>query len=269
VLIILPPSETKAPPLAGGRPVAIEALSFPELNETRERILGALAATSARLDAFQRLHVRPSRAAEVARNTWLIDQPARPALEVYTGPLHRALDATTLSERASARADRSVVVASALWGALRPSDRIPSYRMHICSRLVDMDRLEPTWRAVLPDVLADAARPRGVVVDLRSSSYLAMGTPTGLADRTVILKVDYRSGIRGRIGDVDAKRIRGEAARHLLEWGEEVGDLDALAGILGERWPVRLEGRQHTGRPSTLTISTDDERPRTPTRRRS
>jgi uncharacterized protein len=257
VLIILPPSETKAAPLNEGRPVDLGELSFPELTETRERILEALVATSSRLDAFQRLHTRPSKAGEVARNTSLVEQPARPVLEVYTGPLHVGLDAATLSEPANVRAERSVVVASALWGALRPGDHIPTYRLHICSRLVDMDRLEPTWRAVLPDVLADAA-DTGIVVDLRSSSFQAMGAPTGLADRTVILKVDYRSGRRGRIGDVDAKRIRGQAARQLLESVTEADDLDALAGILGERWPVRLEGRQRAGVPSTLTISPDD-----------
>jgi cytoplasmic iron level regulating protein YaaA (DUF328/UPF0246 family) len=258
VLLILPPSETKAPPLAEGRPVALDQLSFPELTPTRGQILEALVATSARLDAFQRLHTRPSRAAEVARNTWLVDQPARPALEVYTGPLHGGLDASTLSEPARVRAERSVVVASPLWGALRPTDRIPSYRLHICSRLEGMDRLEPIWRAVLPDVLAQAAGQRGVIVDLRSSSYQAMGSPTGLSERTVILKVDYRSARRGRIGDVDAKRIRGEAARHLLESGVEVDDADVLAGILGERWRVRLEGGQRGPTASTLTISEDD-----------
>ena len=256
MLIILPPSETKAPPLEDGRPVVVGELSFPDLSETRERIIEALVATSSRPDAFRRLHTRPSKAAEVARNTWLVDQPARPVLEVYTGPLHGGLDAQTLSAGASAQAERSVVVASALWGALRPSDRIPSYRLHICSRLVGMDRLEPTWRAVLPDVLAEAAAP-GIVLDLRSSSYLAMGMPTGLADRTVILKVDYRSATRGRIGDVDAKRIRGVAARELLESGVDPDDPADLAGILGERWQVRLEGRQRAGTPSTLTISPD------------
>ena len=65
-------------------------------------------------------------------------------------------------------------------------------------------------------------------------------------------------GDRGRIGDVDAKRIRGQAARELLESGADPDDPDDLAGILGERWPVRLEGRQRAGQPSTLTISADD-----------
>ena len=258
MLIILPPSETKRSPPDHGRPISLGELSFAELTRTRWRILDALIATSAQPDAFERLLVRPSMAAEVARNTWLLHQPTRPAHEVYTGPLHEGFHASTLSEQGRARAERSVIVASALWGVLRPSDRIPSYRLHICARLIGMDRLAPTWRAVVSGVLADAAGPGGVIVDLRSPSYQAMGMPTGRSERTVILKVDQRSGGNGRIGDVVAKRILGEAAHHLLESSAEPDDPEALVEVLGERWPVRLDRGRQADRPSVLTISADD-----------
>ena len=143
-----------------------------------------------------------------------------------------------------------MVVGSALWGLLRLTDRIPSYRLHVCSRLVGMDRLEPTWRTVLPDVLAAAAGPDGLVLDLRSPAYQAIGMPAGLGDRTVTLRVDQASAGR-RIGDVVAKRIRGQAARHLLESAAEPGEPDALADILAERWPVRLEAPARAGKPWT------------------
>jgi cytoplasmic iron level regulating protein YaaA (DUF328/UPF0246 family) len=254
VLIIVPPSETKRPPPDHGRAVVLGKLSFPELTPLRARILDALIATSTRSDAFQRLQVRPSKAAEVARNTWLLEQPVRPALEVYSGPLHEGLGATTLSAEAGRRAVRSLLVMSPVWGPLRPSDQIPAYRCHVCARLVGMDRLEPTWRAVLPDILAAAAGPNGVVLDLRSPTYQAMGMPAGASDRTVTLRVDQASFGGRRIGDVVAKRIRGQAARYLLESDGDPDDPHALAGVLAERWPLELDAPPRPGRPWMMTL---------------
>ncbi len=256
MLIIAPPSESKRPPAASGPPVVLEQLSFPALLPTRRRIAEALVETSADLDAFQRLRVPLSRAREVARNTALFELPAMPVLDVYTGPLHEGLDASRLSPAAAARAGECLVVVSALWGALRPIDRIPPYRMHLNSGLIGIDRLDATWRAVLPDVLAEAAGEAGVVMDLRSPLYQSTGLPAGLGDRTVSIRVDQ--GPKGaRIGEVITKRARGASARHVLESGADPADPHALFDVLADRWPVRLASPERPGRPWTMTLSLD------------
>ena len=182
MLIILPPSETKLPPPEGGSPLDVNLLSFASLTPMRHRVMDALVATSQRPDALRRLLVGPSLAGEVARNEHLRDLPTRPAVDTYAGPLYEGLDPGSWSASAEKRAARHVVIVSALWGALRPADRIPPYRLNVCARLVGMDRLEPAWRTLLPPILTDAAAQRGPVLDLRSPAYQAVGRPTGLAD---------------------------------------------------------------------------------------
>lgn len=258
MLIILPPSEAKRLPPGDGRPVELDALSFPGLTAVRTQVLEAMVATSARLDALERLQVGPSVATHVAQNAFVRQLPALPVLDLYSGPLHAGLDAGSLSDGAVERSTRSLVVASPLWGLLRPSDRIPPYRLHICSRLVGMDRLKPTWRPVLGPVLAEAAGPSGVVVDLRSPNYQAMGMPTGLGDRTVNLHVDMKGGGGQGIGVVVAKQIRGQAARHLLESGAEPEEPGELARSLADRWTTRLEEPERPGKPWTMILAADD-----------
>jgi cytoplasmic iron level regulating protein YaaA (DUF328/UPF0246 family) len=150
------------------------------------------------------------------------------------------------------------VITSALWGAVRPTDRIPAYRLRVWANLVSMDRLEPQWRKLLPDLFADLAGYDGLVLDVRSGSYTALGMATDLGDRTVLLRIDYAAGDGRRIGDVLAKRIRGEAARAVLEAEEDPGDPDGLADILAERWPVRLVEPERSGQPWTLTLTAND-----------
>ena len=258
MLIILPPSETKRPSPESGSPVNLAALSFPELTPMRERVIEALMTTSARPDAFSRLHLKPTRAADIARNTRLLELPASPAAEVYTGPFHQGLAVASLSPTARERAEAATVVTSALFGALRLGDRIPSYRLYLFVRLFGLgQRLDAEWRTVLPDVLASAAGPSGVVVDLRSPENQSIGRPTGLDRRTVSLRV-RRGGFGRRIGDVIAKRVRGEAARHLLESGLEPSGPEELAALLGERWPVELGIAAASGRSATITLIADD-----------
>ena len=254
MLILLPPSESKNPPPKRGKPVDLDALSFPELTTLRARVLDALVATSARPDALARLGVGASVAPEVERNARLGGIPARPALEVYCGVLYDALGAATMSTAAKRRAASRVVVVSALWGAVRPVDRIPSYRLNICAHLVGLGSLEPAWREVLGPVLAEAAGSRGLVVDCRSSSYQAAGMPSGLGDRTVAVRV-LRETAGGRsVVSHMAKHTRGEVARHLLESGADPRRPDGLAAALADRWDVELIGPARAGRPWTLEV---------------
>jgi len=253
--VLLPPSESKATPPRRGRPVDLQELSFPELTARRLHVLDALARASAEPDAAARLGFGASLAAEVARNTRWADVPAVPVHRLYTGVLYDALGWATLDDGARRRAARRVVVASALWGALRPADRVPPYRLSMGTDLPGAAPLAAAWRALLGPALSQAAGTRGVVVDCRSAVYATAWTPTGaLAARTAAVRV-LRDGPDGRsVVSHLAKHTRGEVARHLLTTGAEPRDVPALAECLAERWDVETVPPPRPGRPWTLDV---------------
>jgi cytoplasmic iron level regulating protein YaaA (DUF328/UPF0246 family) len=251
VLIILPPSESKREAPESGPPVALDELSFPSLAPVRKQVIAALIATSASPEALERLRVRPTLIPEVARNTELYDLPTRPAWETYTGALHGGLDAASLDSAARSRLSRLAVINSAVWGLLRPSDRIPPYRLHVCNHLVGLEDLEPLWRTVVPGVLAEEVGENSVALDLRSPTYQATGTPAKLGVPTVVVRVLPEPGARS-IGDVIGKRVRGQLARHLLESESDPRSVDELVDVVAERWSARLE--PPTGRLGPWTI---------------
>ena len=255
MLVLLPPSESKAVPPRRGRPVDLDALCFPGLTAHRLRLLEALAAASAGPDAAARLGFGASLAAEVARNTRLPDVPALPVSRLYTGVLYDALGWATLDDASRRRGARRVVVVSALWGALRPADRVPPYRLSMGTDLPDVGPLAAAWRPVLGAALTEAAGRRGVVVDCRSSSYAAAWSPAGaLAGRTAAIRV-LRDGPDGRtVVSHLAKHTRGEVARHLLVTGADPRDVPALAACLAERWDVEPVAPPRPGRPWTLDV---------------
>ena len=122
-----------------------------------------------------------------------------------------------------------------------------------------------TAGVIVPSIAAaqsDPAAPPGRieiglhVAWLRQNDLDTM--PAGLGDRTVTLRVRQDAAGGRRIGDVVAKRVRGQAARHLLESGTDVDDPDGIAGVLAERWPVELAPPARPGRPWTMTLSTVD-----------
>lgn len=240
MLLLLPPSEGKA---AGGRgrPLAPDGLSFPELDSTRRAVLDALIATSGRDDALAVLRAPAGAAAQVAANVALRTAAARRVADLYTGVLYDALDLASLDPAARRRAGRRVVVVSALFGALRPGDRVPPYRLSMDVDLPGVGKLATAWREPLEGVLP-AAAGRGLIVDMRSSTYVAAWRPSGpLAERTVAVHV-VRETDRGRSAVSHmAKHTRGLVTRDLLADDIDPRTPEDLADALGAHHRVMLD----------------------------
>ncbi|HEY5182098.1 MAG TPA: peroxide stress protein YaaA, partial [Dermatophilaceae bacterium] len=106
---------------------------------------------------------------DIAYNVRLDSAPAVPVGGLYTSVLYDALDLASMNSATHRRANRWLVIISALRGALRPTDRIPPYRL---SMSVNFGMLGPLAYAPLTAVLPIAAG-RGVILDCRSSTYTA------------------------------------------------------------------------------------------------
>ncbi|MFE2110011.1 peroxide stress protein YaaA [Kitasatospora sp. NPDC059463] len=245
MLVLLPPSEGKAAS-GDGAPVALGGLSLPGLTAARAEVLEALV-TLCRGDedtAAEVLGLSPGLRGEVARNAGLPTAGALPAGQVYTGVLFDNLGLATLDEAAYGRAERSLLVFSGLWGAVRIGDRIPPYRCSMGVKLPGPGALGAFWRRAMADVLPQAAD--GLVLDLRSSAYAAAWKPAGeVVSRTATVRVlQERDGRRTVVSHFN-KATKGRLVRDLLVAGAEPktpGELlDALTG-LGHRVEVAAEG---------------------------
>jgi hypothetical protein len=239
VLILLPPSEAKAT-VRRGKPVDLDALSFPTLTPAREAVLEALIDVSSEPDGFRRLDVPPTMEDVVRRNVLLPEAPTAPVEAVYSGVLYRALGLADLDPASRRRARAWIVVVSALWGALRLPDRIPPYRLNLCGRLPGLPRLEDVWRGPLDEVLPPAAR-RGLVVDCRSGEYAAAWRPSDdLAERTVAVRVVRDvDGQRAAVSH-NAKYTRGLVARRIVTDAIDPRRPEGLAEALAQHFKVDL-----------------------------
>jgi cytoplasmic iron level regulating protein YaaA (DUF328/UPF0246 family) len=246
MLVLLPPSEGKNPPRRG-RSLDLDELSFPALTETRRSVLKALVAASAEPDALAVLGVPPTLGDEVARNRFLDDAPTAPAAAVYSGVRYAALDLASLDTAARRRANRWFVVTSALFGAVRLTDRIPAYRLSMAANLPPLGPMAVVWRGALAPAL-DPLAERGLVVDCRSSTYAAAWVPPPVAaKRWVAVTVP---GATHR-----AKHTRGLVARHVCQTGVDARTPQRLASLLAERFDVGLAAPVRAGRPWLLSVS--------------
>lgn len=162
MLVLLPPSEGKAPS-GRGTALKLESLSLPGLTEARRAVLDELAELCAGDEEKARevLGLSEGLRGEIGKNTQLRSAGARPAGEIYTGVLYDALDLASLDTAAKRRAGRSLLVFSGLWGAVRVTDRIPSYRCSMGVRLPGLGALGAHWRTPMAAALPEAAATAG------------------------------------------------------------------------------------------------------------
>lgn len=238
MLILLPPSEGKAP-ASKGEPVDFAELSFPELTEARELVAKELMTVSSHYDAPQLLKVGKTLSSEIIRNQRILAEPAAAAAEVYTGVLYEALDYSSFTAAQKQRADSSILVISALWGALKLTDRIPAYRLSMGIRLGECGNLATFWRGELSSLLADYAQGQ-LIIDCRSAAYSNAWKPPQAQTYLVRVEQVQKDDSRKVVSHF-AKHYRGLLARYLImEKLLSCDSIEKLSEKLSFHWTVEI-----------------------------
>jgi cytoplasmic iron level regulating protein YaaA (DUF328/UPF0246 family) len=256
VLILLPPSEGKAAPRRGA-PLRPE--SWPAaLAEPRDRVVDALERLClGDLDvAMTTLGVGPTQADDVRRNARLRELPTAPAERIYAGVLYDALGLDSLAAAAHRRALARLAIVSSVYGLVRPGERIAPYRLGGGVTLPGLGGVAAHWRGALDPIVRELAG-RGLVVDLRSSTYAAFWRPApDLASRVATVRVLHEVDGRRQIVSHFNKATKGRLVRAILEDGRDARTPSAFAGLLSDLgWRVELGPASRAGTPLDVVVS--------------
>ena len=199
--ILLPPSEGK------NEPTRRKALTWSALSFHKEL-------TAARTAALKKQSEIDYAHCDLAAN-------------VYSGVLYKALDYRSLSPAARARANKSIIIISAAFGALRLTDVIPYYKFKIDPAL---------WKK--PLALALANIDDELIVDCRSSTYSTVWTPNPL--NTIGIRVFQKVNGQLKVITHMSKLTRGEVTRYLVSQSKTPRTPRELQQLLNKEFNCRL-----------------------------
>ena len=175
MLILLPPSEKKKAATSQEKFELSSLVFASELTDTRSQ-------TTSKHDSSQ----------------------TSPAIEIYDGVLFQGLNWKTLTAAEEKRANSKVLIVSALFGLVRPLDKIFSYKEKIDNKL---------WREAVAQVSAKYSNE--LIIDCRSSTYKGIWTIN--PQNTVEVRVFKVNGAERNVITHMSKKYRGELTGHLLK----------------------------------------------------
>jgi cytoplasmic iron level regulating protein YaaA (DUF328/UPF0246 family) len=146
---------------------------------------------------------------------------------IYSGVLYQALNYSSLSKAAQIRANKSILIISAAFGALRLTDVIPYYKFKIDSAI---------WKKPLS--IAMASLDDELIVDCRSSTYSTVWTPNPL--NTVGIRVFKKVNGELKVVSHMSKLTRGGVTRFLISQSKIPKTPQELHQLLRQEFNCRL-----------------------------
>ena len=211
MLILLPPSEGKNH-VEKGKLVNLSNLTFAkDLTDSRKKTFQALGSSVNKL-------------------------PTAKAKDVYSGVLYQALDFDSLNNSSKKRALKSIIIISALFGALNLEDKIPSYKLDMAKSLPKIGSLNSFWKKVLPQCLEKIKTE--LIVDCRSSTYQGVWTPDN--NKTVGIRVFTLKNGKKTVVTHMSKKTRGEVTKLLVQSAKTPRTAQELQRIVNQEFSTQL-----------------------------
>ncbi len=233
-LIVLPPSEGKAP--GGRKPWVPESGRYGAFGPARREVASALSvAMAGGPDARRKLLGVGGPLLERAAiaNAALVGAPTLPAHERYRGVVHDHLDVASLPPVERRRAYASVIILSALLGAVALTDPVPDYKLKMGATLPGLGPVSRFWGPVLAAGLDGTGR-RGETLDLLPDEHAAAWQPRGPRVTHVRFDQPGPAGTRRKAAGHAAKAVKGMLARYVILTPGALRD--ALPGFTWEGW---------------------------------
>lgn len=158
------------------------------------------------------------------------------------------MDITSLPQKDRARANRRILIASALFGVVSATDRIPAYRLSAGSTLPGLPGLAAFWKPSLTKALVSL---RGPILDLRSGSYRNLAPITGAV--TVQVLSERPDGTRQVVSHFN------KAAKGLVARAVAVADPVDTGGVIDVLTAAGL--RVELSSPAQITVITAPQGP--------
>lgn len=155
------------------------------------------------------------------------------ALHGYTGVVFRALDASTLSSEALAKAQSDLRIVSSLYGLLRPKDIIKPYRLDYNMKIAPDGRSAAAyWRPINTDSIHRYISESGdnTIINLlpgEAAKCIDFKAIKSVAEVYDVNFQEYKSdGVMGAPHSEKLKRLRGLLLRHILT--HNISDIKTL-----------------------------------------
>jgi hypothetical protein len=211
MLILLPPSEAKNS-VEKGKQLSLGSLSFAkDLTSTRKQTLLGI-------------------------GTKIASSPAAKACEVYSGVLYQELNYAGLASASKKRAEKSILIISALFGVLKLTDQIPYYKLDMAKSLPKVGSLNSLWKKVLPSVLNKIKTE--LIIDCRSSTYQGVWVPD--LNKIVGIRVfTIKNGKKAVVTHM-SKKTRGAVTNFLISQAKDPKTPSQLKTLLSKEFKCEL-----------------------------